>query len=122
MAFILVQHLDPKHESMLPDLLQRTTTLPVIEITDEIKVEPNHIYVIPSNRVLLASDGVLKLEPRTSAQGEKLRKPIDLFFKSLAEVHLGNSIGIILSGTGNDGTLGLKAIRNAGGITIVQNQ
>src|SRR5690606_32522773 len=64
MAYVLVQHLDPKHESLLPELLQKNTKLPVLEITDDIKVEPNHIYIIPSNKMLLATNGILKLSPR----------------------------------------------------------
>src|SRR6478736_2597474 len=64
MAYVLVQHLDPRHESMLPELLQKVTSIPVEEITDEIKVEPDHIYIIPSNKVLMATDGILSLTPR----------------------------------------------------------
>jgi two-component system CheB/CheR fusion protein len=64
MAYVLVQHLDPKHESMLPDLLQKVTNIPVLEIADEIKVQPNHIYVIPSNKIMVANDGVLQITDR----------------------------------------------------------
>lgn len=119
MAFILVQHLDPMHESILSELLQRVTKIPVLEITDNIKVVPNHIYIIPSNKMLVANDGVLRLSPRASKSKQNL--PIDLFFTSLAEIHQSHAIGIVLSGTGIDGTAGLNAIKRQGGITIAQD-
>src|SRR6187431_1883253 len=79
MAYVLVQHLDPNHESLLPALLQKVTKIPVLEISDDIKVLPDHIYIIPSNKMLVANDGVLQLSPRPS-KGEKSRHmPIDLF-------------------------------------------
>lgn len=119
MAYILVQHLDPAHESILSDLLQKVTRIPVQEITENIKVVPDHIYIIPSNKLLTATDGVLQLSPRVKNQ---LNLPIDLFFTSLAEVHQNHAIGVVLSGTANDGTLGLKAIKEQGGITFAQDQ
>jgi len=119
MAFILVQHLEPNHESMLAGILQKSTTLPVEEITDNVHVEPNHIYIIPSNKLLTAYDGRLRLSPRPK---DKKSLPIDLFFTSLAEVHGEQSIGVVLSGTASDGTLGLKAIKAMGGITLAQEQ
>ena len=120
MAYILVQHLDPSHESMLPEILAKQTAVPVIEITDNILLEANHIYILPSNKLLLATDGVLKLSPRPPK--ETISRPIDYFFKSLAEVHENQAVGIVLSGTGTDGTLGIKAIKEAGGITFAQDQ
>jgi two-component system, chemotaxis family, CheB/CheR fusion protein len=120
MAYILVQHLDPSHESILADLLQRVTKIPVLEITDNIKVAPDHIYIIPSNKLLTATDGVLKLSARPPKNQKNM--PIDLFFASLAEVHQSHAIGVVLSGTGTDGTLGLKAIKEHGGITFAQEQ
>jgi two-component system CheB/CheR fusion protein len=122
MAFVLVQHLDPNHESMLTEILQKVTAIPVLEIADDIKVQPNHIYVIPSNKVLVATDGVLLLAPRPEKSKTERYLPIDIFFTSLAIVHQSHSIGIILSGTGTDGTLGLKAIKDYGGITLVQDE
>ena len=122
MAYVLVQHLDPSHESMLPDLLQKVTTIPVLEIADDIKVEPNHIYVIPSNKMMVANDGVLQLTPRSSINKAKRNLPIDLFFTSLAEVHQAHAIGVVLSGTASDGTAGLKAIKDHGGITFAQDE
>ena len=122
MAYVLVQHLDPKHESMLPELLQKVTKIPVMEIADDIKVEPNHIYVIPSNKMMVATDGVLLLAPRPAKNKNERNLPIDLFFTSLAEVHQAHSIGVVLSGTASDGTLGLKAIKDHGGITFAQDE
>jgi two-component system, chemotaxis family, CheB/CheR fusion protein len=121
MAFVLVQHLDPKHESMLPELLQKVTNIPVLEISDDIKVQPNHIYIIPSNKMMIANDGVLQLSPRTAKKNER-NLPVDLFFTSLAEVHQSHSIGVVLSGTASDGTKGLKAIKDHGGITLAQSE
>lgn len=119
MAYILVQHLDPAHESILSDLLQRVTKIPVHEITDNIKVKPDHIYIIPSNKLLTATDGILELSSRPP---NKRNMPIDLLFVSLAEVHQNHSVGVVLSGTGTDGTLGLKSIKEHGGIGFVQEQ
>ncbi|MDB5257447.1 MAG: domain S-box protein [Chitinophagaceae bacterium] len=118
MAFIIVQHLDPNHESILVGLLQNMTALPVLEITDKVEVKPDHIYVIPSNKLLTANDGILNL----TARPVKTQKSIDLFFTSLAEVHHNQAIGVVLSGTGKDGTLGLQAIKQYGGITFAQEQ
>lgn len=120
MAYVLVQHLDPNHESMLPELLQKVTQLPVIEITDDMKVQPDHIYIIPSNKMMVANDGVLELTPRETKKYER-NLPIDLFFSSLADVHQNRAIGVVLSGTGSDGTKGLKAIKDHGGITLAQD-
>jgi len=122
MAYVLVQHLDPNHESMLPEILQKVTSIPVMEITDDINVEPNHIYVIPSNKVMVASDGALLLTPRPVKNKNERNLPIDLFFTSLAEVHQASAIGVVLSGTASDGTLGLKAIKDNGGITFAQDE
>ncbi len=121
MAYVLVQHLSPTHESLLPELLQKVTTIPVLEISDDIKVEPDHIYILPSNKMMVANDGVLQLSPRTTKKGEP-NLPIDLFFTSLAQIHQNDAIGVVLSGTGRDGTKGLKAIKDHGGITLAQNE
>ncbi len=93
MAYILVQHLHPEHESALPEILQRVSKIPVIEISDNVHVDANQIYVIPSNKLLVATDGVLNLSPRSTK--DKQNMPIDIFFSSLAEVHQGHSIGVI---------------------------
>ncbi len=122
MAYVLVQHLDPKHQSLLPELLQKVTKVPVLEITDDIKVHPNHIYVIPANKMMVATDGVLVLTPRPDKSKTERNLPIDLFFTSLAEVHQEHAIGVVLSGTASDGTQGLKAIKEHGGITFAQDE
>ncbi|MEO5890369.1 MAG: chemotaxis protein CheB [Ferruginibacter sp.] len=122
MAFVLVQHLDPRHESMLPEILQKVTSIPLSEISDDVKVEPDHIYIIPSNKMLVATDGILKLSPRPLKTKNELNLPIDIFFTSLAEVHQSHAIGVVLSGTASDGTMGLKAIKDHGGLTFAQDK
>ncbi len=122
MAYVLVQHMNPTHESLLPELLQKVTDIPVTEIVDEVKVVPNHIYIIPSNTMLMANDGVLQLSPRPVKTKSGLNLPIDLFFESLADVHQSHAIGVVLSGTASDGTQGLKAIKEHGGITFAQDK
>jgi two-component system CheB/CheR fusion protein len=122
MAYVLVQHLDPSHESLLPSLLQKVTKIPVLEISDDIKVLPDHIYIIPSNKMLLANDGVLQLSPRPEKNKNERNLPIDLFFTSLAEVHQSHAIGVVLSGTASDGTKGLRAIKDHGGLTFAQDE
>lgn len=120
MAYVLVQHLSPKHESLLPSLLQKVTSLPVVEISNDIKLKPDVVYVIPSNKMLIANDGVLQLTARPS--GDKIqRNPIDLFFTSLALVHQAHAIGVVLSGLAMDGTQGLKAIKENGGLAFAQD-
>jgi hypothetical protein len=118
MAFVLVQHLDPKHESRLTDVLSRTTTMPVVTVTSGLRVEPNHVYVIPSNADMTIDGGVLTLTPRATIDHHL---PIDGFFRSLAAERENRAIGVVLSGNGTDGTLGLKAIRAEGGLTFVQD-
>lgn len=119
-AFILVQHLDPSHGSILSDILQKFTKIPVLEITDQVRVEPDHIYVIPSNKLLTVGDGILKLETR-SLDASDNGHAIDLFLTSLADVYQTQAIGIVLSGTGTDGTRGLEAVKKYGGITFAQS-
>lgn len=120
MAFVLVQHLDPKHVSLLPDLIKRTTAMPVIEISDNLRIEPNHIYVMPSTYSLALLHGVLQLLPRPDVRGKFM--PIDDFLTSLAQDRQNHAIGIILSGTASDGTLGIRTIKTAGGITFAQTE
>ena len=122
MAYVLVQHLDPTHESMLPEILQRVTTIPLSEITNDVKVEPNHIYIIPSNKMLVVNDGILQISPRQANNKNQPNLPIDLFFTSLAEVYQTHAIGVVLSGTASDGTRGLKAIKDHGGFTFAQDE
>lgn len=118
MAYVMVLHLHPNHESLLPEILSKSTELPVVEISDEVNIKPDHIYTIPENKILITVDGVLKLLPR---EGDApFTYSIDIFFSSLGEIHENNAVGIVLSGTGNDGTLGLQAIKKNGGITLAQ--
>ncbi|HLA75704.1 MAG TPA: EAL domain-containing protein [Gammaproteobacteria bacterium] len=119
MAFVLVQHLDPVHESALTQLLGRATPMPVHEITHNLQVVPNHVYVIPPNKNLSIDKGILKLAPRVKTGGAT--RSIDNFFQSHAEDQHERAIGVILSGTGSDGTLGLEAIKAEGGITFAQD-
>jgi len=119
MGFVLVQHLDPQHESALTQILTRVTSLPVREVTDNLRVEVNHVYVIPPNTNLSITQRVLKLQPRP--QTRTPHRSIDFFFESLAEDQRERAIGVILSGTATDGTLGLEAIKAEGGITIAQD-
>ena len=119
MAFVLVQHLDPDHPSALTELLARTTSMPVREITDNLRVQPNHVYVIPPNASMILEQGALKLQRRELKRGAD--RTIDRFFESMAQ-DLGEcAIGVILSGTASDGTLGLEAIKAEGGITFAQD-
>lgn len=122
LAYVLVQHLNPDHESLLPEILQKVTNIPVGEISAVTVVEPNHIYIIPENKLVVASDGDLQLIPRPPKNKNIINLPIDLFFNSLAQVHQSNAIGVVLSGTASDGTIGLKAIKDHGGITFAQNE
>jgi two-component system CheB/CheR fusion protein len=117
MTLVLVQHLDPHHQSLLSELLGRTTPMSVEEIKDGVIPQPNHVYVIPANRTLLITDGALRLEARPPGTTQM---PIDIFFRSLAAWERSKAIGVILSGTASDGTLGLKAIKAEGGITFCQ--
>ncbi|RFS15106.1 CheR family methyltransferase [Emticicia sp. C21] len=118
MAYVMVLHLHPDHESLLPEILSKSTELPVLEISDEVNIKPDHIYTIPQNKILITVDGILRLLPR---EGDApFVYSIDIFFRSLGEIHQNNAVGIILSGTGKDGTLGLQAIKKNGGITFAQ--
>ena len=118
MAFVLVQHLDPDHASQLTALLARATALPVHDASDGLPVVPNQIYVIPPNADLTIAQGILHIQPRADRHGIHL--PIDAFLRALAEDQRERAVGVILSGTGSDGTQGLRAIKAAGGITVAQ--
>lgn len=120
MAFVLVSHLDPTHVSILPELLKKRTKMKVMQIEDGHKIEPNHVYVIPPNKDLNILNGVLYLMELPLPRG--LNLPIDNFFRSLAKDQGGNAICIILSGTGTDGTLGVKEIKGEIGMVMVQEE
>jgi len=119
MAFVVIQHLDPTHTGIMPELLQRITTMKVLQSTDGLKVKPNYVYVIPPNKSLSIHNGSLHLLEPTESRG--LRLPIDVFFRSLAADLQQRSIGVILSGMGSDGSLGVKLIRESNGLVLVQD-
>jgi two-component system CheB/CheR fusion protein len=119
MAFVLVQHLDPSHKSILSDLIRRYTAMKVVEVQDAMEVEPNTVYVIPPNRYLGILNGKLLLIKPVPLPA--IRTPIDFFFRSLAKDRREKAICIVLSGTGTEGTLGLRAIKGEGGTVMVQD-
>ncbi len=118
MAYIFVQHLSPTHKSHLTELLSKTTEMKVQDVKDMEKMIPDNVYIIPFDKGIKVTDGHIKLVPRT-----KKGKPIsiDILFSSLAETHKENVVGVVLSGNLDDGTDGLKAIKDAGGITFAQD-
>src|SRR5215469_6682853 len=117
-AFVVVVHLDPGHQSELPNIIAARTRMPVAQVSGRVRLEPRHVYVIPPNRQLMVTDQHLAIaefdEPRWQ------RAPIDLFFRSLA-AQRGDDFAIILSGAGSDGSVGIKAVKEAGGIILVQD-
>ena len=118
MAYVLVQHLDARHESIMAELLAKTSRIPVSEVRADTAVKANHVYVAPGKQDVTIESGVLKLVPRTNTRGQHM--PIDSFLRTLAEAQGAKAIGVVLSGTASDGTLGLKAIKAEGGITFAQ--
>lgn len=118
LAYVVIQHLDPTYKGMLPELLQRATPMDVFQATDRMKLKPNCVYVIPPNKDMSILHGVLHLLEPAAPRG--LRLPIDFFFRALAEDQREMAIGVILSGMGSDGTLGLRAIKEKAGLTLVQ--
>ncbi|HUO14401.1 MAG TPA: chemotaxis protein CheB [Verrucomicrobiae bacterium] len=118
-ALVFIPHLDPTHESAMVELLSRTTPLPVLQASEGMRVACNCVYVLPPNSDMTISHGVLHLVRREAGRGQHM--PIDTFFRSLAEDQRANAIGVILSGTANDGTLGLSAIKNDDGFTFAQD-
>ena len=117
-AFVIVQHLDPTHKDMMVELLQRVTAIPLVQVSDRLKIESDHVYVIPPNKDMSLLHGSLHLLDPVEPRG--LRLPIDFFFRSLADDLQSQSIGVILSGMGSDGSLGLRAIKEKGGGIFVQ--
>ncbi|MFL6335238.1 MAG: chemotaxis protein CheB [Pyrinomonadaceae bacterium] len=119
MAYVVILHLSPEHESHLAEVLQSSTRMPVTQVTESVKVEPDHVYVIPPNKSLSVLDGSLVLSEVTRA--EERRAPVDIFFRTLAETHGPRAACVVLSGTGADGSMGLKRVKENGGVAIVQN-
>ena len=118
MAFVLVQHLAPDHKSLLTDLIRRCTRMPVVEVEDAMAVQRNCVYIIPPNHDMAFLNGALHLLEPSAPRGQRL--PIDFFFRSLAHDQCERAIGIVLSGTGSDGTLGVRAIKGEGGMVMAQ--
>ncbi len=119
MAFVLVQHLDPRHHSMLTEIIAKATRMPVEEVKSGVGIKAGRVYVIPPNALMVLAGGIFKLTPRSKDPGQHLS--VNIFMRSLAEDRGNRLIGIIFSGTGADGTLGLEEIKAAGGITFAQD-
>jgi two-component system CheB/CheR fusion protein len=120
MAFVFIQHLSPTHESILPEILEKVAPFPVHQITDNIHLEPDNLYIIPQNKIVTTTDGILKLAPLDNKN--KQGNTIDLFFSSLGVVHQSYAVGIVLSGALSDGTAGLQVIKSYGGLTFAQDE
>src|SRR5581483_9487967 len=119
LTFVVILHLSPEHESVLAELLQSRTKMTVTKVTEAVRVEPNHVYVIPPDRNLVMSDGYIRL---TMRERDSLKHvPVDLFFRTLAEHYRQRAIAVVLSGSGTDGSLGVRNIKEAGGIAIAQD-
>lgn len=118
MAFVVIVHLDPHHESQMAELLQSNTAMPVRQVTRSLAVQPNHVYIIPPDKDLAMADGELRVSARTATV--RGRAPIDVFFRTLAETHDTDAVGVILSGTGSDGAQGVRWIKERGGVTMAQ--
>lgn len=119
MAFVVIQHLDPNHKGFMPELLQRVTSMKVMEAGHHMRVEPECVYIIPPNKDLALKHGAFFLSEPAEPRGRRL--PIDFFFRALAEERHDKAVAVILSGMGSDGTLGLRAIKESGGLTLVQD-
>ena len=120
LAFVLIQHLDPKHESILTELISHSTKMRVLEVKNGMAVEPDHVYVIPPNTTMTIRDHTLQLTAREDTRGQHMA--VDIFMRALAEAQGARSIGIILSGSGTDGSLGLAEIQAQGGVTFAQDE
>jgi len=118
MAFVLVQHLNPDRKSLLPELIARETAMPVREVEDGMEVAPDAVFIMPPNATLTLQEGRFRLE--RPAPPRSLRYPIDAFFTALGEGHGEHAVGIVLAGTGSDGTAGVRALKVAGGLTLAQ--
>ncbi len=118
MAFVVIMHLSPKHESNADKILQKVTRMPVLQVTKPLPIERNHVYVIPPAMDLSMNDGYLRLQKPERERGAQVA--IDLFFRTLADVHHNHAVGVVLTGTGSDGSVGLSRIKEQGGVTLAQ--
>jgi two-component system CheB/CheR fusion protein len=119
MAYVVILHLSPDHDSQLAAVLQQTAAIPVTQVAGRVRVEPNHVYVIAPNQSLEINDGHLSLSEITRI--EERRAPVDIFFRTLAQSHESRAVSVVLSGTGADGSMGMKRVKEKGGIVIVQD-
>ena len=118
MAFVIIQHLSPDHKSLLADILSKNTTMPVVEAEDGMRVKRNHIYMIPPKYNLEIVSDILRLREYNI---KNINHPIDIFFRSLAAAYENRAVAVILSGTGSDGTSGIRSIKDRNGLIIVQS-
>ncbi|MDP9172232.1 MAG: PAS domain-containing protein, partial [Acidobacteriota bacterium] len=121
MAFVMILHLPAARKSLLPEILARWTSMPVIEVKERVEIRENAVYVPPPHAIVTLTDGHLNVEV-PPGHGDRLLRPIDAFFDSLGSVMCDRAVGIVLSGTGSDGALGLKAIKECGGLTLAQGR
>ncbi|MEO7241567.1 MAG: chemotaxis protein CheB [Variovorax sp.] len=119
MAFVVILHLSPNHESNAAEILQRLTHMPVVQVVEPVPIEADHVYIIPPTSDLMMDDGGLRLREAQRIKGG-VHSAIDLFFRTLAQVHGERGIAVVLSGTGSDGAVGLSRVKDAGGITMAQ--
>lgn len=118
-AYVVILHLSPDHDSQLAEVLQTVAQIPVTQVKEKIRVEPNHVYVVPPNQSLSMSDGYIIVSPIHTI--EERRAPVDIFFRTLAESHQDRAVAVVLSGTGANGSMGIKRVKECGGATFVQN-
>jgi two-component system, chemotaxis family, CheB/CheR fusion protein len=119
MAYVVILHLSPDHDSQLATVLQQVASIPVTQVEGNVRVEPDHAYVIPPNRSMAMTAGFLILSDVTSTEAR--RAPVDIFFRTLAEVNGPRAVSVILSGTGANGSMGIKRVKEMGGLCIVQD-
>lgn len=119
MAFVVILHLSPEHESTLAEMFQRSTAMPVVVAKDGVTVQANSVYVIPPGKFLASANGHLRLDDAQEPRGKRVA--VDYFFRTLAETHGAESVAVVFSGAGGDGALGLKRVKELGGLTIAQD-
>ncbi|PSR51984.1 hypothetical protein AHMF7605_29195 [Adhaeribacter arboris] len=119
MAYVVILHLSPDHDSQLAEVLQAVTTIPVAQVREKVEIKPDHIYVVPPNQHLIIEEGFIA--PSVNLHLEERRAPVDIFFRNLADSHGPRAVSVILSGTGANGSMGLKRVKERGGAAYVQN-